>query len=120
MENGFAKAKGSSESDITIGVLALQGAFREHVAHFSKLPGVKAPEVRKKEDLEGLDGLVIPGGESRNNSHRLSNAMMPPNSLDSPSHGCAYEELITRNRPQPFCQNPSVFLLQERAQPWPS
>jgi len=92
MENGFAKANNSSESDITIGVLALQGAFREHVAHFSKLPGVKAPEVRKKEDLEGLNGLVIPGGKSRNESHRVSNAMMPPNSIDSPSYGCAYEQ----------------------------
>lgn len=111
MENGFAKANNSSESDITIGVLALQGAFREHVAHFSKLPGVKAPEVRKKEDLEGLDGLVIPGGKFRNKSHRVSNAMMPPNSIDSPSYGCAYEQLNTRNRPKSFCQNRSGFLV---------
>lgn len=62
MENGTAKGDATSESLITIGVLALQGAFREHIAHLSKLPGVTAIEVRRKEDLDGLDGLVIPGG----------------------------------------------------------
>jgi len=48
---------------VTIGVLAVQGNFREHVAAFRRL-GVEAVEVRKPEELEGLDGLVIPGGES--------------------------------------------------------
>jgi len=47
----------------TIGVLALQGNFREHLAMLRRL-GVRAVEVRKPEQLEGLDGLVIPGGES--------------------------------------------------------
>jgi pyridoxal 5'-phosphate synthase pdxT subunit len=46
-----------------IGVLALQGNFREHIATFAGL-GVEAIEVRKPEQLEGLDGLVVPGGES--------------------------------------------------------
>ncbi len=46
-----------------IGVLALQGAFREHVEALRKL-GVDAVEVRLPEQLEGLDGLIIPGGES--------------------------------------------------------
>ena len=46
-----------------IGVLALQGAFREHVAALRKL-GAKVVEVRFPEELDGLDGLVIPGGES--------------------------------------------------------
>jgi 5'-phosphate synthase pdxT subunit len=46
-----------------IGVLALQGAFREHVAALRAL-GADALEVRLPEELEGLDGLVIPGGES--------------------------------------------------------
>ena len=46
-----------------IGVLALQGAFREHIAMLRRL-GVDAVEVRLPEQLEGLDGLVIPGGES--------------------------------------------------------
>ena len=46
-----------------IGVLALQGAFREHAAALRKL-GADVAEVRVPQDLDGLDGLVIPGGES--------------------------------------------------------
>ena len=46
-----------------IGVLALQGAFIEHIKILREL-GVAAVEVRLPEDLEGLDGLIIPGGES--------------------------------------------------------
>ena len=52
-----------SFSDLTIGVLALQGAFAEHVAMLERL-GARAREVRLPSDLDGLDGLVIPGGES--------------------------------------------------------
>ena len=46
-----------------IGVLALQGAFIEHINILRGL-GVEAVEVRLPEDLAGLDGLIIPGGES--------------------------------------------------------
>jgi pyridoxal 5'-phosphate synthase pdxT subunit len=46
-----------------IGVLAVQGNFREHAAVLRRL-GVDAVEVRKPGQLEGLDGLIIPGGES--------------------------------------------------------
>jgi 5'-phosphate synthase pdxT subunit len=46
-----------------IGVLAVQGNFREHAAMLRRL-GAEVVEVRKPEQLDGLDGLVIPGGES--------------------------------------------------------
>ena len=46
-----------------IGVLAVQGNFREHAAMLRRL-GADVVEVRKPEQLEGLDGLVVPGGES--------------------------------------------------------
>ncbi len=46
-----------------VGVLALQGAFREHIAALRDV-GVDAVEVRLPRDLEEVDGLVIPGGES--------------------------------------------------------
>ena len=46
-----------------IGVLAVQGNFREHAAMLRRL-GADPVEVRKPEELAGLDGLVIPGGES--------------------------------------------------------
>ena len=46
-----------------VGVLALQGAFREHVAAVSRL-GVAAREVRQLKDMDGIDAMIIPGGES--------------------------------------------------------
>ena len=46
-----------------VGVLAVQGNFREHAAVLRRL-GAEVVEVRKPEQLEELDGLVIPGGES--------------------------------------------------------
>ncbi|MBV6396945.1 MAG: Pyridoxal 5'-phosphate synthase subunit PdxT [Anaerolineales bacterium] len=46
-----------------IGVLALQGDFAEHIATLKRL-GVETREVRLPENLTGLDGLIIPGGES--------------------------------------------------------
>lgn len=46
-----------------IGVLALQGAFREHRQAFERL-GAKVTEVRLPKHLAGLQGVVIPGGES--------------------------------------------------------
>jgi pyridoxal 5'-phosphate synthase pdxT subunit len=48
---------------VKIGILAVQGDFREHAAVLRRL-GAEPVEVRKPEQLEGLDGLVIPGGES--------------------------------------------------------
>ena len=54
---------GKANRQIRIGVLALQGDFREHIAMLERM-GVAAPEVRLPAHLEGLDGLIIPGGES--------------------------------------------------------
>ena len=48
---------------LRIGVLALQGAFREHATALREL-GADVTEVRLPDELDGLDGLVIPGGES--------------------------------------------------------
>jgi 5'-phosphate synthase pdxT subunit len=48
---------------VTVGVLALQGDFAEHLRTFRRL-GVEAAEVRSLSDLENVDALVIPGGES--------------------------------------------------------
>jgi len=55
---------------LRIGVLAVQGNFREHAAMLRRL-GADAVEVRKPEQLEGLDGLVIPGGESTTFMHLM-------------------------------------------------
>jgi 5'-phosphate synthase pdxT subunit len=48
---------------VTVGVLALQGAFIEHI-HVLRRLGVSALEVRLPQELDNLDALIIPGGES--------------------------------------------------------
>jgi pyridoxal 5'-phosphate synthase pdxT subunit len=53
----------NNQLSLKIGVLALQGAFVEHSKMLRRL-GVEVVEVRKPEQLAGLDGLIIPGGES--------------------------------------------------------
>jgi 5'-phosphate synthase pdxT subunit len=50
-------------ADSRVGVLALQGSFQEHSKILRRI-GSEVIEVRLPEDLEGLDGLIIPGGES--------------------------------------------------------
>jgi pyridoxal 5'-phosphate synthase pdxT subunit len=55
--------EGRGAHDVKIGVLALQGAFAEHVATLRAI-GVEPVEVRLPQQLEDVDGLIIPGGES--------------------------------------------------------
>ena len=52
-----------TDAPLTIGVLALQGAFNVHAAMVQRL-GARAVLVRRPEQLVGLDGLILPGGES--------------------------------------------------------
>jgi 5'-phosphate synthase pdxT subunit len=61
-----------------IGVLALQGDFREH-AEILKSLGVEPVEVRTFEDLEGLEGIIVPGGEST----AIGNLMVSSGLLDA-------------------------------------
>jgi pyridoxal 5'-phosphate synthase pdxT subunit len=61
--SGASDSGGAAGARPTVGVLALQGAFREHRRAFERL-GARVVEVRKPAHLEGLCGLVIPGGES--------------------------------------------------------
>ncbi len=58
---------------MTIGVLALQGAFRAHLSKLTLL-GVEATEVRGPSDLEGVTGLIMPGGESTTISKLLESS----------------------------------------------
>ena len=60
-----------------VGVLALQGDVREHVSALEHL-GVTAVTVRTPEQLEGLDGLVMPGGESTTIAHLLVTSGLRP------------------------------------------
>jgi 5'-phosphate synthase pdxT subunit len=56
---------------LEIGVLAIQGDFAEHIAVLSEF-GVSAREIRLPDQLEPLDGLIIPGGESTTLSRLMS------------------------------------------------
>ena len=56
-------AGSTAERNPRVGVLALQGAFREHERALRDV-GMEPVEVRQPKDLEGVRGLVIPGGES--------------------------------------------------------
>jgi 5'-phosphate synthase pdxT subunit len=58
------KTTTTTDNHLTIGVLALQEAFREHVEHLKQMEHVAVCEIRNASELLGLDGLVIPGGES--------------------------------------------------------
>lgn len=49
---------------MNIGVLALQGSYKEHIESLSRLENVCAVEVKKPEHLNNVSGLIIPGGES--------------------------------------------------------
>jgi 5'-phosphate synthase pdxT subunit len=52
-----------NRQDMKVGVLALQGTFIEHIGMLQQL-GVEAPPIRLPHELNTLDGLIIPGGES--------------------------------------------------------
>ena len=53
-----------------IGVLAVQGAFREHMATLAAI-GVEGVEVRLHADLDDVAGLILPGGESTTMRHLI-------------------------------------------------
>ncbi|KAG1660346.1 hypothetical protein FOA52_014399 [Chlamydomonas sp. UWO 241] len=54
---------------LRVGVLALQGSFREHMTLLRSVPGVTVLEVRTAEELHSCAGLIIPGGESTTMAH---------------------------------------------------
>jgi 5'-phosphate synthase pdxT subunit len=58
-------------SVLTIGVLALQGDVREHLAAVGSVPGVRGLAVRRPGELAAVDAIVLPGGESTTMSRLL-------------------------------------------------
>ena len=67
----------TAEPELRVGVLAIQGDFEAHARMLRQL-GAEASEVRTPEQLEGLDGLVIPGGESTTISKGIESAGLEP------------------------------------------
>jgi 5'-phosphate synthase pdxT subunit len=64
-------------ADLRIGVLALQGDFEAHAKTLRQL-GAEPREVRSPADMEGLDALVIPGGESTTIGKLIDSARLEP------------------------------------------
>jgi 5'-phosphate synthase pdxT subunit len=60
-----------------VGVLALQGAFHKHILLLKAL-GVETIEVRRSQDLESCDALIIPGGESTAIRHQMESTGLFP------------------------------------------
>ena len=88
------------EQSLRIGVLALQGNFREHAAVLRRL-GAETVEVRLPEQLEGLDGLIVPGGESTAITRLMSLYGLDEalRSFDAPIFGtCAGMIVLDRER----------------------
>ena len=85
-----------------VGVLALQGAFREHLAALSDV-GLDPVEVRRADQLTGLAGLVIPGGESTTMSklmvaYNLERPILELHAAGAPVFGtCAGMILVARH-----------------------
>jgi 5'-phosphate synthase pdxT subunit len=93
-----------------IGVLALQGDFQEHKVVLRQL-GVETVEVRLPEQLQGLDGLIIPGGESTTmgklaESYRLIEPLKDFGREKAIWGTCAGAILLAKeiHRPQPLLQ----------------
>jgi pyridoxal 5'-phosphate synthase pdxT subunit len=85
-----------------VGVLALQGAFREHLRALDDV-GLEGVEVRRAAELDGLDGLVIPGGESTTmsklmESYGLEQSIRDLHDRGAPVFGtCAGMILVSRD-----------------------
>lgn len=48
----------------TVGVLAIQGSFQEHLSSLNQLDGIQSIPVKSRSDLDMIEGLILPGGES--------------------------------------------------------
>ncbi len=87
-----------------IGVLALQGAFAEHKAAFESL-GAETVLVRRPEDMKGIGGLVMPGGESTTISRLMAEVGLYEAIQDDVKNGlaifgtCAGLILLGREKP---------------------
>jgi pyridoxal 5'-phosphate synthase pdxT subunit len=101
-----------------VGVLALQGAFAEHAAHL-RATGSQAVEVRLPVDLHGLDGLILPGGESTTMGKLLRRfeLLEPLRALSIPVWGtCAGMILLAREVVNGLPDQPLLHLMDLRVQ----
>ena len=75
----------SADGKYTVGVLAIQGGFAEHMQALERQSGVEAVEVRTPFELGACDALILPGGEST----AIGNGLVDANMLDDIKEFCA-------------------------------
>ena len=97
-----------------IGVLASQGAFIEHIEKLRQL-GVEAMPVRLPEEIEGLDGLIIPGGESTSIGRLMRDYKLTQAIRDRVKNGmsvfgtCAGMILMARKSDDAYLESPGLM-----------
>lgn len=88
---------------LTIGVLALQGAVQEHLDCLNSLPDTKGIAVKKTAELNTIDALILPGGESTTMGKLLHEFNLTPNLMEKIRSGlpvwgtCAGMILLAKN-----------------------
>jgi len=71
-----ALSMAAAGESFSVGVLALQGGFKEHLSAVERQAGVTGVEVRTPADLASVDALILPGGESTAQGHCIVEACM--------------------------------------------
>lgn len=106
----------------TVGVLALQGDFHKHVLMLNDL-GCNTVEVRYPDQLQNLDGLIVPGGESSTMSMQLDSSGLRPAIIefagDKPVMGtCAGLILLARDAGSEKVTGLGIFDLEVGRNQW--
>jgi 5'-phosphate synthase pdxT subunit len=110
-----AQESAANTSPVTIGILALQGDYEAHARAFRN-SGARTVLVRKPEELAGLDGLVLPGGESTTMLKFLEQKPLNKNGFENDDFFSALEKFASTNPVFGTCAG-SILLANEVLQP---
>jgi 5'-phosphate synthase pdxT subunit len=114
-KNQLAQDGAANTSPVTIGILALQGDYEAHARAFRN-SGARTVLVRKPEELAGLDGLVLPGGESTTMLKFLEKKPLKKNGFENDDFFSALEKFAESKPVFGTCAG-SILLANEVLQP---
>jgi 5'-phosphate synthase pdxT subunit len=114
-KNQPAQDGAANTSPVTIGILALQGDYEAHARAFRN-SGARTVLVRKPEELAGLDGLVLPGGESTTMLKFLEQKPLNKNGFENDDFFSALEKFAESKPVFGTCAG-SILLANEVLQP---
>ena len=110
-----AQESAANTNPVTIGILALQGDYEAHARAFRN-SGARTVLVRKPEELAGLDGLVLPGGESTTMLKFLEQKPLNNNGFENDDFFSALEKFASSKPVFGTCAG-SILLANEVLQP---